>query len=560
MPPPRLKRSNTASAVPASLQDGEIAINQADGKLYYRTVAGGVASFASIPTTHKSSHSIGGADALSPADIGALTQTTADARYLALAGGNVSGSLTVSGVAVVVSSDSRLTDSRSPTAHTQAASTITDFATEAAKYGPVVSVNGQVGAVTVSTGVSDGDKGDITVSSSGASWTIDSGAVTYAKIQNVSATDTLLGRSSAGAGVIEEIPCTAFGRSLLSGASASAVRTTIGAFSSSGGTVSGALSCTGALTGSSGMTISGGRSLHRAVNEQYAVGSAYSATGGFVYFGANNSTATPDAVISNAGGSTLMTLQNGGSVGIGTTSPGAMLEVYGSGGTVVSGRVFATTGSNVAVNAQAAGAGAATNTGVYANVANATTNYGVRIVNPPSATNSWALYADATAQNYFAGNVGIGTTTPAVKLDVSGSIRASTGILFGTDTASANTLADYEEGTWTPTVSGFSSISYTAQSGTYVKVGKLVMAHAAIQVSSSTSTGVGIGLSLPFAALGSVGGGFVNYTNSTLTAWPHMYLTNGSSVGSLQLSNAETFGSVGISAWALQFTVIYRAN
>jgi len=46
----RIKRSNTASAVPASLADGEIAVNQQDGKLYYHTAAGGVASLVSSST------------------------------------------------------------------------------------------------------------------------------------------------------------------------------------------------------------------------------------------------------------------------------------------------------------------------------------------------------------------------------------------------------------------------------------------------------------------------------------------------------------------------------
>jgi len=61
------------------------------------------------------------------------------------------------------------------------------------------------GGSIVPIGISDGDKGDITVSSSGATFTIDNDAVTYAKIQNVSATNRILGRDSSGAGAIEEI-------------------------------------------------------------------------------------------------------------------------------------------------------------------------------------------------------------------------------------------------------------------------------------------------------------------------------------------------------------------
>lgn len=64
--------------------------------------------------------------------------------------------------------------------------------------------SGNISWTTASGGVSDGDKGDITVSSSGATWTIDNDVVTYAKIQNVT-TNRLLGRVSAGSGDAEEI-------------------------------------------------------------------------------------------------------------------------------------------------------------------------------------------------------------------------------------------------------------------------------------------------------------------------------------------------------------------
>jgi hypothetical protein len=57
---------------------------------------------------------------------------------------------------------------------------------------------------------------------------IAAGAVTYDRIQNVSATDRLLGRSSAGAGPVEEVPLTAAGRALIAGVDDAAQRNTLG--------------------------------------------------------------------------------------------------------------------------------------------------------------------------------------------------------------------------------------------------------------------------------------------------------------------------------------------
>ena len=69
--------------------------------------------------------------------------------------------------------------------------------------------------------------GDVTMTNAGVV-TIGSAQVTYAKMQNVSATDKVLGRKTAGAGVVEEIDCTSAGRALLDDVSAAAQRTTLG--------------------------------------------------------------------------------------------------------------------------------------------------------------------------------------------------------------------------------------------------------------------------------------------------------------------------------------------
>lgn len=72
----------------------------------------------------------------------------------------------------------------------------------------------------------DGDKGDIIVSASGAAWTVDADAISYAKLQNVSATDRMLGRASAGSGDVEEIAFTAAARTLAAQTTQAAMRTT----------------------------------------------------------------------------------------------------------------------------------------------------------------------------------------------------------------------------------------------------------------------------------------------------------------------------------------------
>ena len=54
----------------------------------------------------------------------------------------------------------------------------------------------------------------------------------------------------------------------------------------------------------------------------------------------------------------------------------------------------------------------------------ATNNYGF-YSNIASGTGLWNFYANGTATNYFAGDVGIGTTTPSSKLQVSGTVTAT---------------------------------------------------------------------------------------------------------------------------------------
>ena len=64
--------------------------------------------------------------------------------------------------------------------------------------------NGWQAEASSGGGLADGDKGDITVTSSGAVWTIDNNVVTFSKFQQI-ATDRLLGRDAAGTGNVTTI-------------------------------------------------------------------------------------------------------------------------------------------------------------------------------------------------------------------------------------------------------------------------------------------------------------------------------------------------------------------
>lgn len=125
-------------------------------------------------------------------------------------------------------------------------------------------------------------------------------------------------------------------------------------------------------------------------------------------------------------------------------------------------------------------------------------------------------------------NINIGSTASLTlgNVTVSNLITANGGIKFpATQVASAdvNTLDDYEEGTWTPTIfQGWTSVTYAEQKARYTKIGNQVTAWFYMQFSGTSSANAVQIAGLPFATPAdpnyTVGGALTYYdapTNET---------------------------------------------
>lgn len=109
----------------------------------------------------------------------------------------------------------------------------------------------------------------------------------------------------------------------------------------------------------------------------------------------------------------------------------------------------------------------------------------------------------------------------------------------GTGTATSELLDNYEEGTFTPTITqGITSPTYSAQNGYYTRIGDLMFAHIILTVSGGTANGSGV----------IVGG--LPYTSKTGGAIANVAFTG--AVGIATGINAGSFGLVPSAATTIE--------
>ena len=122
--------------------------------------------------------------------------------------------------------------------------------------------------------------------------------------------------------------------------------------------------------------------------------------------------------------------------------------------------------------------------GYFDNITNGSNHTGIRI----------RAYHDGTYNNVFEHNVG-DFTRFFTGGDERLRILSSGGITFNGDTATANALDDYEEGSFTPSYntsnSNIGTVTYDQRSGRYIKVGRLCFITIRLRTDNISSVGSG---------------------------------------------------------------------
>ena len=127
-----------------------------------------------------------------------------------------------------------------------------------------------------------------------------------------------------------------------------------------------------------------------------------------------------------AGNVSPLIQDTGARVGIGTAGPYYALMHVENAATPLAlfARSTAGSGSNYGLDVEATGVGAALNTAGFFYASGATANTGIEIAGPAAGAQNYALLSRTDAVSYFAGPMGLGTTSPAARLHVMGTNAA----------------------------------------------------------------------------------------------------------------------------------------
>ena len=127
-------------------------------------------------------------------------------------------------------------------------------------------------------------------------------------------------------------------------------------------------------------------------------------------------------------------------------------------------------------------------------------NTGITIRAGTSSASSIYMSDATSGAGEYSGYIAYSHASDSMAIAAAGGQRIridADGLKFGSDTAAANALDDFEEGSWTPTTTN--ATGYSAQFGRYVKVGKLVFINGNLHTSTTSAPGAVID-GLPFAS------------------------------------------------------------